>query len=161
MPINLVNGQDSDPQTKKSSKLDDDWTSSPDNDFATGYFDVIGWQRVRPTLNITHSNSCGHLFSSKAANLFDGLCDLAVLQESAKTCDLCSLLQDALVRKGLRPPEVVDLRSDSAHVGLKDGANLLSLYCEPGKTSSNLYQYKYLLTVQNKMYKFLMVHNWV
>ncbi|CAN9136397.1 unnamed protein product [Alternaria alternata] len=133
VPMRSVNDQDSDPQTKKPSKLNDDWTSSPDNDFATRYFDVIGWQRVRPTLNMTLSNSCGHRFSSEANSLFEGVCDLAALQESAKTCDLCSLLQDALAQKGLRPPSVVDLRSDAAHVGLKDGPNLLSLYCEPGR----------------------------
>ena len=138
-----VNDQDSDPQTKKPSKLNDDWTSSSDNDFATRYFDVIGWQRVRPILNMTFSNSCGHHSSSEANSLFDGVCHLAALQESAKTCDLCSLLQDALAQKGLRPPSVVDLRSDAAHVGLKDGPNLLSLYCEPGKISVNWYHNMY------------------
>ena len=138
-----VNDQDSDPQTKKPSKLNNEWTSSPDNEFATRYFDVIGWQRVRPTLNMTLPNSCGHRFSSEANNLFDGVCDLAALQESAKACDLCSLLQDALVQKGLRPPRVVDLRSDAAHVGLKDGPNLLSLYCDPGKISFNWYYHMY------------------
>ena len=138
-----VNDQDSDPQTKKPSELNNEWTSSPDNEFATIYFDVIGWQRVRPTLNMTLPNSCGHRFSSEANNLFDGVCDLAALQESATACDLCSLLQDALVQKGLRPPRVVDLRSDAAHVGLKDGPNLLSLYCDPGKISFNWYYHMY------------------
>lgn len=139
MPVGSVNDQDSDPQTKKPSKLNDDWTSSSDNDFATRYFDVIGWQRARPMLNTTLSNSCGHSFSSEPNSLFDGVCDLAALQESAKTCDLCSLLQDALAQKGLRSPSVVDLRSDAAHVGLKGGPNLLSLYCEPGKISVDWY----------------------
>jgi hypothetical protein len=71
-------------------------------------------------------------------NLFNTVCDLAVLHENAKTCGFCGMLQDALTRKNLRPPlRVVNLRSDSAHVGLKDGPNLLSLYCEPGEISSS------------------------
>lgn len=70
--------------------------------------------------------------------LFDVVCNLTLLQEKAKACDLCSILQNALSRKGLKAPGVVNLRNDAAHVGLKDGPNLLSLYCEPGEIPSYL-----------------------
>lgn len=70
--------------------------------------------------------------------LFDVVCDLTVLQEKAKACDLCGILQNALNQKGLKAPRVVDLRNDAAHIGLKDGPNLLSLYLEPGEMASYL-----------------------
>lgn len=73
--------------------------------------------------------------------MFDVVCDLAVLQEKAKACDLCSILQDALSRQGLKVPGVVKLRSDAAHVGLEDGPNLLSLYYEPGEMSPIWHNY--------------------
>lgn len=69
-------------------------------------------------------------------DLFDTACDLEVLQEKARACELCSMLQDALNTQHLRAPGVVNLRRDTAHVGIKDGPNLLSLYCEPGKIPS-------------------------
>ena len=74
-------------------------------------------------------------------DLFDVVCDLTVLQEKAKTCDLCHILQDALSRKGLKAPRVVDLYNEATHVSLKDGPDLLSLYFEPGEISSILNDY--------------------
>jgi hypothetical protein len=138
-----VNDEDNDPQVKKPTKLNDDWTSTPDNDFAARYFDIVDWQRVKPTPSNVPSKACRHFYSCEAVNLFNVVCDLAVLQENAKTCALCSILQEALNHRDLRPPRVVHLRSDAAHVGLKDGPNLLSLYCEPGEIFSNQYHHTY------------------
>ncbi|OWY42225.1 HET-like protein [Alternaria alternata] len=52
-------------------------------------------------------------------------------EDKAKDCDLCNLLLDALSRKVVGAPRVLHLRNDAAHVGLRDGPNLLSLYSEP------------------------------
>lgn len=70
---------------------------------------------------------------SNLQTTFDRVCDVAALQERARNCDLCYLLQGALDRKGIKPPRIVELRQDAAHVGLENGPNLLSLYCGPGK----------------------------
>lgn len=78
-------------------------------------------------------------------SLFDVKCDLALLLEKVKFCDLCGILQDALNRKGLKAPQVVTLRNEAAHIGLKDGPNLISLYCEPGEIPSFLARF-YALT---------------
>lgn len=78
---------------------------------------------------------CGSCNSSNSESIFDKFCDVAVLQGKARNCDLCSLLQDALEYKGIKAPITVELRQNAAHVGLKDGPNLLSLYCEPGRVT--------------------------
>jgi hypothetical protein len=76
-------------------------------------------------------------------DLFGVVCDLVVLQEKAKACDLCSILQNALSRKGLEAPRVVNLRHDAAHVGLKDGPNLISLYYDSSEVSFIHHGYTY------------------
>lgn len=134
----LSSGNDNCSSAQQSSKLNDDWASIPDNEFAAGYFDTIGWNRVRPTPSKTHTSFCQHFYSSESVGLFDVVCNLSVLQEKAKACELCGILQSALNRRGLKAPRVVNLRNEAAHVGLKDGPNLLSLYCEPGELPSYL-----------------------
>jgi hypothetical protein len=116
--------------------LSDDWTSFPDNDFAAGYFTTVGWDRVRPTPSEASTGACNHFYSSASVDLFGEVCDLAVLQDRAKACDLCSILLESLNRKGLKTQGRVNLRTDAAHVGLKDGPNLLSLYCAFGEMCS-------------------------
>ncbi|EUC43333.1 hypothetical protein COCMIDRAFT_38701 [Bipolaris oryzae ATCC 44560] len=112
-------------------KLNDGWASVQDNDFATNFFEKIGWDLVRHIpLEIT-TRLCDSCNSSNSQPIFDKFCDVAVLQGRARNCNLCSLLQDALEYKGIKVPITVELRQDAAHVGLKDGSNLLSFYCEP------------------------------
>lgn len=76
---------------------------------------------------------CRSCASRNLEQLFDPVYDLTILQQRARSCDICSLLQDALNRRGIRARQAVALRQDAAHVGLKNGPNLLSLYCEPGE----------------------------
>jgi hypothetical protein len=119
--------------TKQSSKLNDDWTSVPDNDFAADYFNLIGWNKAKPAPSKTAMRLCHYCASRNSEQLFDPVCDLITLQQRARSCDICSLLQDTLNRKGIRERQVVALRQDAAHVGLRNGPNLLSMYCEPGE----------------------------
>ncbi|KAJ6286663.1 hypothetical protein J3E71DRAFT_388342 [Bipolaris maydis] len=116
---------------EQSSKLNDHWTSVPDNDFATDFFERIGWDLDSLIPRGITTRLCGSCNSSTSLPIFDKFCEVAVLQARAQHCDLCSLLQDALDFKGIKLPGTVELRQDAAHVGLKDGPNLLSLYCEP------------------------------
>ncbi|PVH93374.1 HET-domain-containing protein [Periconia macrospinosa] len=118
---------------QKSSKLNDDWTSVPDNDFAVDFFDRIGWEQAKPSSSNITPRLCDSCAVSNSQWRFDKFCDVAVLRERARACDLCELLQEALERKGIRPPLTVELRQDAARVGLESGPNLLSYYCEPGK----------------------------
>jgi len=113
--------------------MNDDWLSLPDNDFATNFFDLIGWDQAKPIPNTPTSRLCYSCKNRNSEQLFDPICDLSILHERARSCDVCSLLQDALHRKGIRGRQVVTLKQDAAHVGLKNGPNLLSLYREPGE----------------------------
>ncbi|KAF2107047.1 hypothetical protein BDV96DRAFT_506859 [Lophiotrema nucula] len=113
----------------QSSKLNDDWSSIPDNEFAAHFFDLIGWDCAKPPER--HVLLCSNCSSRKSAMLFDTVCDLSRLKAQSHGCDMCALLQEALARKGIKAPRVVELRQNAANVGLKNGPNLLSIYSEP------------------------------
>ena len=118
---------------QQSVKINDDWTSAPDNDFAADVFTLIGWDQARPMSSKATVKLCPSCQSRNPEHLYDPVCDLTVLQQRAGSCDLCSVLQYALNRKGIRAPKVVALRQDLTHVGLSNGGNLLSLYGELGE----------------------------
>ncbi|KAF2821528.1 HET-domain-containing protein [Ophiobolus disseminans] len=120
------------------SKLNDDWISLPDNDFAADFFSLIGWDKARPTPSTADMRLCHACAGRSAEHLFDDVYDLTVLQQRARKCRICSILQIALTRKGLGERQSVQLQQDTGHVGLRNGPNLLSLYCEPDPTTPNV-----------------------
>lgn len=81
---------------------------------------------------------CPSCASRSPEELFDQVYDLTDLQQQARNCNICSLLEESLHRKGIRAPKVVALQQDAAHVRLRNGPNLLSLYSEPGEQTLRL-----------------------
>ncbi|OAL47430.1 HET-domain-containing protein [Pyrenochaeta sp. DS3sAY3a] len=119
---------------EESSNLNYDWNSVPDNDFAADFFTLVGWNVARPESSKTDMRPCPSCASRSPEELFDRVYDLTDLQQQARNCNICSLLEESLHRKGIRAPKVVALQQDAAHVRLRNGPNLLSLYSEPDPT---------------------------
>lgn len=118
--------------TQQSSKLVDDWISVPDNDFAADFFTVIGWDHAKPRPSNASLRLCRSCESRNPEKLFDPVLDLTDLKQRNSSCDICTLLQIAIERKGIKEHQLVALRQDTTHIGLENGPNLLTLYCEPG-----------------------------
>ncbi|KAI2462981.1 hypothetical protein F4781DRAFT_426743 [Annulohypoxylon bovei var. microspora] len=111
-----------------SSTLNDEWDSTPDNDFAIRFLNLIGWKNVKPDNQLSISSLCTNCDAIDSNRLFSGECNVADLELMSHSCDLCHLLFKALDNIGIGPPRKITLNQNGAVVSVKGGPKLLSIY---------------------------------
>ncbi|KAI1120765.1 hypothetical protein F5Y10DRAFT_289312 [Nemania abortiva] len=117
---------------EQSSKLNDIWESIPDNDFAMNLFKSLSWDVFNPPANPQGASLCSNCNKINSTSLFNPIINRVELELSAKGCDLCRLLRDALNAQELGSRTVVSLHQNGIIVGIQNGPNLLSIYVDPG-----------------------------
>ncbi|XXH02380.1 hypothetical protein Hte_008755 [Hypoxylon texense] len=114
-----------------ASTLNDEWDSTPDNEFAAHVLKLVGWDKVKPEQPTTVLSLCSNCSSIDSALMFNGEYSVADIELMSHGCDLCGLLFRALDGANIRPPRVVTINQDGATVRVKDGPKLLSIYADP------------------------------
>jgi hypothetical protein len=108
---------------------------------------MLGWDKVKPSPGTAILLLCSDCKQVDSTQLFDSTCDLSKLKYSSENCVLCGLLQDTLVRRGYKAPNIVTLRQNGAVVSVENGPDLLSIYVDPGKHTGALHDEVVPLTI--------------
>jgi len=80
---------------QQSGKLNNDWTSVPDNEFAADFFNKIGWEKARPSSS-QHTTRLGEFCN--LGNLQSTFDDVAALTLGCLFDSACSYFYDSTVR---------------------------------------------------------------
>ncbi|KAF3011315.1 hypothetical protein E8E14_002980 [Neopestalotiopsis sp. 37M] len=108
------------------------WHSSPDNDFANRYFDIVKWDDVKPAPQTEVPLLCDNCSALNTSSIFSGVYKLADLREKSSVCDLCEMLYAALKAASVGLSQTISLKQSGSTVSVDHGHDLLSIYSEPG-----------------------------
>ncbi|KAK2595008.1 hypothetical protein QQS21_007262 [Conoideocrella luteorostrata] len=146
---------------EQSRKLNDVWDTSPDNTFASNLFNIINWSRVKPDLQ-PHATLCTDCRHRSWGPPFQFNRNTSELVSTSMHCDLCRLLQEALIRRGFIGPNMISLRCNGSVVGVDNGPNLLSLYVNPAQTIPPWAQLGLpKLITQGSLEQFTLLKEWI
>ncbi|KAI8966787.1 hypothetical protein F5Y11DRAFT_361831 [Daldinia sp. FL1419] len=115
-----------------TSILDDEWKSTPDNEFAMRFINSVGWEKVKPQQPGVSPFLCTRCNELQSSLISGGEQYIADFKLMPGACDLCDLLSEALASADIHFPDTIALRQDGTTVGIKDGPDLLSIYVDPG-----------------------------
>ncbi|KAI0813017.1 heterokaryon incompatibility protein-domain-containing protein [Xylaria sp. FL0064] len=121
---------ETDKKQEEPTKIDDIWTSIPDNDFARGLFNSLSWDAVKPPVERRTPTLCSNCNQINSPRLFKANMDRNELESSSRECELCRLLYSSLPIQGNDFPAVISLRQNGSVVGISDGPDLLSIYTD-------------------------------